>query len=444
VDESTSSARAPRRSILERVIFFAALAFLLIVAGMLVARLNVFPYPIVDDAVTAARATAISMGWLKDVETGADTRDGERTDTRSGVTFHDASLAAGGYTAFTSGDDEAAYLIDMDGRIVHQWSLTSDDLRQRFGPEQVPDVELGWRSVHVYPNGDLVVVLQRRKYTPYGFALVKLDKDSNVIWANFGYTHHDVVVGEDGLLYSIGQAIREQAIPELPRLKTPFLEDFIHVVNSAGETVHRVSIMEAFVGTPFESAVHHLAPTRDWKGDYFHVNAVEPYDSRNPTAVIGKNQVLVSIRNMDSLATIDLGTGKVVWLLNGYWLRQHDPDIVNGRIMLFDNRGDYARGARSRVLEFDPLTLEITWQAAVGQGYDLYSGWGASQQVLENGNVLITESAPGRLLELTRDGRRAWEFFSAGRASEGSELAPAIQEARRYAPGYFRFPLRAN
>jgi len=432
-----------RREGLERILFFSALVFLVFVAGLLIARLNLFPYPIVDDAVTAARASAIQMGWISDVETGADARNGERSDTRSGVTLHEAAFSAGGYTVLTSGENEAAYLIDMTGKLVHQWSVKAADLQARYGADLVPDVKFGWRSAHVYPNGDLVVVLQRRQFTPYGFALAKLDKDSKLLWANFGFMHHDVIVGEDGLIYAIGQAIRDEAIPELDNLKTPFLEDFVHVVDSDGQTVKRLSIMEAFVGTPFATAVEKLVQRRDWKGDYFHVNAIEPYDSRNPTPVIGKNQVLVSVRNMDSLATIDLTSGKVVWLMKGSWLKQHDPDIVDGRIMLFDNRGDFSRGARSRVLEIDPLSEEITWQASVGDGYDLYSGWGASQQVLANGNVLITETAPGRLLELTRDGKLVWEYFTAGRASPDSAFAPAIQEARRYAPEYIQFVLDA-
>jgi hypothetical protein len=106
--------------------------------------------------------------------------------------------------------------------------------------------------------------------------------------------------------------------------------------------------------------------------------------------------------------------------------------------MLFDNRGDFSRGARSRVLEFDPLTLEITWQASKGEGYDLYSGWAASQQPLPNGNIFINESVPARLLELTRDGKLVWEFHAAGRDDTGKYAAP-IQEARRYSPEYINF-----
>ena len=405
---------------------------------MVLARLRWFPYPILDDALMGARAAAIQFGLIDDEETGADASDGERTGGESGVRFHDAALAAGGYTVFTSGEIEAASLIDMQGRVVHRWTLPVDELRERYGPDAKPDVPLGWRSTHLFPNGDLLVVLQHRKNAPYGFALVKIDKDSRLVWANLENAHHDVIIGEDGLIYSIGQEVRKDEVPGLDTLKPPFLEDFVLVISQDGRTVRRISIMEAFAGTQFELAVKQLIKVRDWKGDYFHVNDIEPYDSRNPIAVIQKDQVLISIRNMDSLATLDLKSGKITWLLNGTWLKQHDPDIVDGRIMLFDNRGDFSRGSRSRVIEFDPLTQEITWKADVGKGYDLYSGWGAGQQVLDNGNVFITESSPGRLLELTRDGRLAWMYQTSG-TIEGEKFAPAIQEARRYSEQYIEF-----
>ena len=426
---------------LERVAFFAAFAFLLLLAGMLIARYWWFPYPLVDQAILAARAVAIQVGLKSDVEIGNDGRDGERFDDQGGVSHYDAGLSAGGFTVYVSGFAESAYLMNMDGRIVHTWSLPADVLRQRFGADVVSDDSFGWRSTYLYPNGDLLAVLQRHNHSPYGFALVKLDKDSRLLWANFGNAHHDVAVGEDGLIYTIGQDIRQDKVVGLGSLRPPFLEDFVLVISKDGKTVRRLSVMEAFVGTPFASSVKQLARVRDWKGDYFHTNGIEPYDSRNRIPVIHERQVLVSIRNMDALVTIDLDTAKVTWLLNGTWVRQHDPDILAGRIMLFDNRGDFARGSRSRVLEFDPLTQEVTWQASVGEGYDLYSGWGASQQVLDNGNVFITETAPGRLLELTRDGRLAWMYKIAGRI-EGGKYAPPIQEARRYPAEYVHFAFR--
>jgi arylsulfotransferase ASST len=427
------------RERLERVLFFFAGAFLLLLTGMLLARYEKFPYSLVDDAIKGAGAAAVQMGWIKDTDTGTNASDGERVGHQSGVTVHNAALVDKGYTLFAAGGGEEAVLIDMDGRTVHRWSMPWSVIRHRYTDKrELPDVKTSWRSVSLYPNGDLLVTLQGTDVTPYGLATLKLDKDSKLLWANFERAHHDAVIGEDGLIYTIAQEIRKTAVPGLDTLDAPFLEDFVLVLSADGQTLRRLSVMEAFTGTPYASAVARLVKGRDWKGDYFHVNAIEPYDSRNEIAVVHKNQVLLSIRNMNALATMDLASGKIVWLLNGSWNRQHDPDITAGRIMLFDNRGDFSRGSRSRVLEFDPVTQEISWQAGAGDRYDLYSGWGASQQPLSNGNVLINEAVPARLLELTRDGTLVWEFYASERDESGKFAAP-ILEAKRYSPEYLKF-----
>jgi hypothetical protein len=436
--------RSARRENLERWFFFLAIAFLLLLAGMLIARYKIFPYRLVDDAIKGAGAAAVQVGIIRNTDTDTGASDGERSSPASGVTRHHPEFAFKGYTLFSAGSGEEALLIDMDGRTVHRWSLTWSAIREQYAAErELPKVETSWRSVWLYPNGDLLVTVQGEDVTPYGLATLKLDRDSKLLWANFERAHHDAVVAEDGRIFTLGQEIRKSRVTDLETIDPPFLEDFVLVLSPEGRTLHRLSVMDAFTGTPYASAVDRLVKGSDWKGDYFHVNAIEPYDSRNPIEVISKAQVLISIRNMDALATLDLATGKIVWLVNGSWFRQHDPDITDGKIMLFDNRGDFARGARSRVLELDPVTQEITWQAAVGEGYDLYSGWGASQQPLANGNVLINEAVPARLLELTRDGRVVWEFFAAGR-DESRQFAAPILEAKRYAPEDLQFPLNGG
>jgi outer membrane protein assembly factor BamB len=427
------------RERLERWFFFLALALLLVVTGMLLARYKIFPYPLVDDAIKGALAAAAQLGWIEDPDTGPDGTKGERSSTETGVTYYDAAAADQGLTVFSAGLGEEALLIDMNGRTVHRWSLSWSAIRERYGKEKkLPDVRVSWRSIHLYPNGDLLVTLQGENITPYGLATFKLDKDSKLLWANLENAHHDATVDENGLIYTISQVIRRSAVPGVTALEPPILEDFVLVLSPDGDIVHRISIVEAFVGTPYLPAVGEFGDRRDWKGDYFHVNAIEPYDSRNETPVLRKGQVLISIRNMDALATLDLNSGKIVWLLRGPWHRQHDPDIVNGRIMLFDNHGDFSRGGRSRVLEVDPLTQEITWQASANDQYDLFSRWGASQQPLANGNVFINEAVPARLLEVTRDGTLVWEFHASGRDESGKFAAP-ILEAKRYAPDDLRF-----
>ena len=81
--------------------------------------------------------------------------------------------------------------------------------------------------------------------------------------------------------------------------------------------------------------------------------------------------------------------------------------------MLFDNGGaagygapnptspegiDNAKRDSSRVLELDPITLEIKWSyPQPGPGLSrLYSAFVSSAQRLPNGNTLITEGNIGR------------------------------------------------
>ena len=43
----------------------------------------------------------------------------------TGLTWNRSDLTTKGYTLITPSSDNAAYLIDMDGRIVHRWTFDS-------------------------------------------------------------------------------------------------------------------------------------------------------------------------------------------------------------------------------------------------------------------------------------------------------------------------------
>ncbi|MBN1161963.1 MAG: aryl-sulfate sulfotransferase, partial [Dehalococcoidales bacterium] len=102
-----------------------------------------------------------------------------------------------------------------------------------------------------------------------------------------------------------------------------------------------------------------------------------------------------------------------------------------GNILMFDNGGAAGYGAAnpgapegvnnarrdtSRVLELDPMTLEVKWQyPAPGPGAGvvrLYSSFVSSAQRLPNGNTLITEGNGGRIIEVTKEQEIVWEYIS--------------------------------
>ena len=84
-----------------------------------------------------------------------------------------------------------------------------------------------------------------------------------------------------------------------------------------------------------------------------------------------------------------------------------------------DGANSFAR-ASSRVLEINPVTLELVWSYA---GPRFYSSNISGAQRLPNGNTLVTEGASGRLFEVTKESQIVWEYiypqFSGANSSNG-------------------------
>lgn len=74
----------------------------------------------------------------------------------------------------------------------------------------------------------------------------------------------------------------------------------------------------------------------------------------------------------------------------------------------------------SRVLEFNPVTLEIVWKltpkelnhAIPTDASKFYSPYVSSAQRLPNGNTLVTEGSDGRIIEVTPEHEIVWEWIS--------------------------------
>jgi hypothetical protein len=154
-------------------------------------------------------------------------------------------------------------------------------------------------------------------------------------------------------------------------------------------------------------------------------------------------------RQLNIIWIIDKKTKKIVWRVGpdftaspelrklGQIVGQHHAHMIPkglpgaGNILVFDNGGAAGYGSpnpgsvngegvavrpNSRVLEFDPVTLEIVWQySSTASGIDLtsfFSHYISSAQRLPNGNTMIDEGADGRMFEITPKYEIVWEYVS--------------------------------
>ena len=335
----------------------------------------------------------------------------------TGLTVHDASRAYRGLNLYTSGHFPGAVLMDMEGNVLHLWERSFLDV----WPDRYADSEYEharyWRCVHLFDNGDVLAVFE-------GLGLVKLDRDSRVIWTHAGAEHHDLQVAGDGLIYIL---TREVVIDPRINAGELILEDRVTVLDPDGRELRSVSVLSAMGN----SSYLHLMQGMTAKGDIFHTNAVEILDGRLadelPAFQVGS--VLLSLRTLSLLVVLDLDTELVTWARKGSWRKQHDPSVLsNGNILIFDNNGN---SERSRVIEFNPVTERIEWTYQGDPADDFYSQMCGAATRLPNGNTLATESDRGRAIEVTPDGDIVWEYLNPKRAGERGELVATLFEMTR-------------
>ncbi len=338
-----------------------------------------------------------------------------------GVTVH-KSAAGTGYNLVVSGHGPEAILVDMKGKELHRWSgpfseVLPDFKRQVGSRKRFRDF---WRRAHVFPNGDLLAIFE-------GHALIKLDRDSNVLWTYTGLAHHDLEVQEDGRIYVLTR--KGKLIPRI-NPDAPVLEDFVVVLNEQGKRQQKVSILECFENSEFA----HIMERVEARGDFFHTNTIEVLDGsladRDPA--FARGNVLVSILWLDTIAILDLQKKRVVWALSEGWKEQHQPTMLeSGAMMLFDNLGGDEEFGRTRIIEFDPVEYKTTWTYEGDETNYFHSDRCGSSQRLSNGNTLITETDNGRAFEVTPDKAMVWEYLNPNRSGDDESLIASLFEVVR-------------
>ena len=307
----------------------------------------------------------------------------------------------------------------MDGRVLHDWSLSFLEVWRSQTDEADEENAQYWRAAHLFENGDVLAIFE-------GLGMVKVDAGSHLIWARYNHAHHDLQVLDDGRIYTL---TRDAHIVRRINPNTPILEDFVEILDAEGNTLQRVSVLEAFENSVYSNSMSVLGMRRI--GDIFHTNSIQVLDGSLAVRIpaFRKGNVLVSLRKLSVVAVIDMDRREVVWALSGLWNAQHMPRMLSsGTMMVFDNIGNRDR---SRIIEFDPVTQSVEWMYKGERPEDFYTQMCGANHRLQNGNTLIVESDYGRAFEVTVDGEIVWEFVNPERAGRKHELIGTLFDVKR-------------
>ena len=151
--------------------------------GALAALLQTAPAPAAD-AAAPPRRLEYRIAWNGIPAAGASVVD-------------EAAMAPGlTFVARYDGELFGAELLDLHGRVAHRWSKR---FSQVWGESPAhlqftaDDKYSEWHGVHLYPDGSLLFNFEGLMF-PFGGGLVKIDRNSEVVWKLAQNTHHDVTV----------------------------------------------------------------------------------------------------------------------------------------------------------------------------------------------------------------------------------------------------------
>jgi hypothetical protein len=348
----------------------------------------------------------------------------ESAGDTSGVLVFERAKAWPGYNLYCSRITPEALLLDMEGTVVHRWHYPQ-------GNDKV------WDHAIMLEGGDLLVLNKFEN-------IIKLDRDSDLIWDKPVPGHHDVVEAEDATLYV---CLRETRTYRELKVRFPIIAH----LTSSGDEIGRWSSYEhlgqikqkldqrSFLDTildgllaekdsaaVFESLQVHPGvrrlKARTKFHDYFHLNTITLLPG-NPLAGtdsrFAEGNLLICFRNVNQIAILEKSTKEVLWAWGeGVLEWPHHPTMVeNGNILVFDNG---VERKYSRVLELNPITQTVEWGYTANPPRSFFTYQKGSAQRLPNGNTLICEGDMGRSFEVTRDGEIVWEWIN-----------PEIKDGRR-------------
>ncbi|GAX59206.1 hypothetical protein SCALIN_C01_0137 [Candidatus Scalindua japonica] len=279
---------------------------------------------------------------------------------------------------------------------------------------------------------------------------------------------------------------RDNCISEMP-----LLDDVVYEVDWEGNILWEWHAYEHYDQMGFDETAKEAirtnkvftlegSPETDWQ----HVNAVSYLGINVWYSLMGDERfhpdnIILDGRSSNITAIIarhdhpqgDWQSGDIVWKIGpdfsqgndehklGQIIGQHMAHMIpinlpgGGNILLFDNGGNAGFGSLipglpphfpnkyriySRVIEFNPLSLEIVWEYELKQPSEgerkFFSPFLSGAQRLPNTNTLITEGVTGRVFEITQEGKIVWEYIWPHEAPPGFPFPAIVYRAYRVPP----------
>lgn len=383
------------------------LALVFFVWGFAAVRFQVFPYGVVEPMVAEIAAFFAESHQEKITDiVRFDHQERRNQFDFGGFKRVDQDFTDDGYLLISRyskvHSQTIVELFDIaTEQVLHTWI---PDLGAIFSmtPNHAGGVNtrMAYRSQHplLMANGDLIISSGEGP-------LVRINACGKPVWAIDRHFHHSIE--QD----AAGNLVVPVVVAEGPDDNDiPVRDDGFALVSPDGKVIAEFAMGRMLLDNGYQGLVYGVGV---FETDRYHLNDVQPLPGLEAS-----EGVLLSIRNLSSVALFVPATGKIEWLQTGPWLNQHDVNALGeGRFSVFGN--DLVRGPEkiindqhSEIYIYTPATGEIeTPYSSVLKETNMHTPYEGRVKILGNGDAFIEETNRDRMLRISRD-RVRWEYVS--------------------------------
>ena len=342
-----------------KYLFIFSLCLLSLLYGVEAGNREIFPQPQLREAKSAVKALVEVFGEHDEIDKDStiESSTGPTAPTvknYAGLDDGALILVSGGegyLPEYNSQGGCLAWLMDRKGEIKHIWKLDPNLWDGLENVRTIPGVSKIYPfGIQMLPDGGLIATFQGIDTWQFAIGMVRLDKDSNVIWKKENFAHHYFIVTPDQKIMTPTLRILEgpQSIGttrgEIHGENDKVFEDLVTVMSLDGEILEEISMLDVVHNSGLiglYQGAYVRRPDVD-TSDPLHLNFVEQVGDRIAATSdwLKADDLLVSFRSINTVAIIDRSTLRIKWRMSGKTLRQHSPRLYNtDHIIIFDNYG---------------------------------------------------------------------------------------------------------
>lgn len=315
--------------------------------------------------------------------------------------------------------------------ILHRWWFTKDQFNASFEPFNIAHPQ----NPILLEDGSMVGILSRSKN------LFRLDKSSKIMWQDTSKVfHHSLNMSHDNHIWACGY---EQAYTKNECANnTVFRDDILMKIDvQTGTVVFEKSLAEILISNGQTGLVHGCINDENPEGeDLFHLNDIQPILTDGE--FWKKGDVLLSVRNRSLIILYRPVTNKILRIITGPFIAQHDVDVISdNEISIFNNnRVGINRIASSHETNtFKATNLTIKSSNIVVYNFsdstfrkpyldmcekeEIYTIRQGTHTFLENGDLFIESTETGKIY-IFRDNKVMLRKYANKKNSQGTAEYP--------------------